>query len=116
MGSDYRYPNPGRRDVNGVEWHACGPYPTWFRWDEFGLLRTDHAAWADELQTKVHKHSDRSPYRIELFAHEQAMTMLTITDGMTEEEIGAWVVKHIKRLEWAMERGAEAAQIFGGWD
>lgn len=37
----------GRIDVNGIEWWACDPYPTWFRWDEDGL-HTDPAPWADE--------------------------------------------------------------------
>ena len=35
---------PGRKDVNGVEWWACDPYPTWFRW-EGGVLYTNPAAW-----------------------------------------------------------------------
>lgn len=43
----YRYPGPGRFDVNGVEWFACDPYPTWYRWCG-GHLFTDPAPWADE--------------------------------------------------------------------
>lgn len=38
---------PGRLDVNGVEWFACDPYPTWFRWDESGVLHRNPARWAD---------------------------------------------------------------------
>lgn len=42
---------PGRLDVNGVEWWACDPYPTWFRWDDMetlsGALHTNPARWAD---------------------------------------------------------------------
>lgn len=30
----YEHPNPGRLDVKGTEWHACDPYPTWYRWTE----------------------------------------------------------------------------------
>lgn len=44
---------PGRLDVNGVEWWACDPYPTWFRWDDMdkltGTLHTNPARWADLL-------------------------------------------------------------------
>lgn len=29
----YRSGTPGRLDINGVEWHACDPYPTWYRWE-----------------------------------------------------------------------------------
>lgn len=39
---------PGRLDVNGVEWWACDPYPTWYYWDEDGVLHTNPAAWAKE--------------------------------------------------------------------
>ncbi len=35
----YRSGSPGRFDVNGVEWHACDPYPTWYRY-EGGTLFT----------------------------------------------------------------------------
>lgn len=42
----YRRGTPGRLDVNGVEWWACDPYPTWYRWDG-GYLYTNPAAWAD---------------------------------------------------------------------
>lgn len=43
----YRDPKqPGRLDVNGVEWWACDPYPTWFRWEEGAdEPRVDHAKW-----------------------------------------------------------------------
>jgi hypothetical protein len=37
---------PGRLDVNGVEWWACDPYPTWYRWEN-GEVRTNHAAFVD---------------------------------------------------------------------
>lgn len=39
---------PGRFDVNGVEWWACDPYPTWYRWEK-GVLRQDHAKWSNPL-------------------------------------------------------------------
>ena len=37
--TDKKYPwsnsnEPGRMDVDGVEWWACSPYPTWYRWAE----------------------------------------------------------------------------------
>lgn len=35
---------PGRLDINGIEWWACDPYPTWFRWED-GELFTDPAEW-----------------------------------------------------------------------
>lgn len=55
----YQYPNPGRLDVEGTEWHACDPYPSWYRWEN-GELLIPHGAggyeegfdyfpgWADE--------------------------------------------------------------------
>ncbi|URM86184.1 hypothetical protein SEA_BIGGITYBASS_67 [Gordonia phage BiggityBass] len=27
------HPEGGRVDVDGVEWLACDPYPTWYRWE-----------------------------------------------------------------------------------
>lgn len=43
---------PGRLDVNGDEWWACDPYPTWYRWEDGKLLLTP-AKWADlELSAK----------------------------------------------------------------
>jgi hypothetical protein len=35
---------PGRLDIDGVEWWACDPYPTWYRWEN-GELFTDPAEW-----------------------------------------------------------------------
>lgn len=37
----------GRMDVEGVEWFACDPYPTWYRWEN-GKLRTKRGSvrWA----------------------------------------------------------------------
>jgi hypothetical protein len=35
---------PGRLDIDGVEWWACDPYPTWFRWEN-GELFTNPAEW-----------------------------------------------------------------------
>jgi len=42
-----------RLDVNGVEWFACDPYPTWFRWENMDTLSGElilghHVRWADE--------------------------------------------------------------------
>ena len=36
----YVYPGPGRFDNKGVEWFACDPYPTWYRWEN-GVLMTN---------------------------------------------------------------------------
>lgn len=40
---------PGRKDVNGQEWWACDPYPTWFRWDDDELKHGPSGAWVDEV-------------------------------------------------------------------
>lgn len=37
---------PGRLDVNGVEWWACDPYPTWYRWVDGKLSEDRPAKWA----------------------------------------------------------------------
>ena len=29
----FTWPGPGRLDSYGVEWWACDPYPTWYRWE-----------------------------------------------------------------------------------
>lgn len=52
FGQPYTDPSkPGRLDVNGVEWFACDPYPTWFRWEDMttlsGKLFRNPARWAD---------------------------------------------------------------------
>lgn len=45
----YRWPETGsgiglgRLDVNGVEWWACDPYPTWYRWEDGEL----YTRWYD---------------------------------------------------------------------
>jgi hypothetical protein len=52
---------PGRMDVEGVEWWACDPYPTWYRWED-GKLYTNPAQWVpEEPQTE----QDPIPYLIE---------------------------------------------------
>lgn len=40
---------PGRVDRDGIEWWACDPYPTWYRWEDGKLhLRGAQAAvWGD---------------------------------------------------------------------
>jgi hypothetical protein len=49
---------PGRLDINGVEWWACDPYPTWYRYvGEWGFdLRLIPAAWEDEREPAVYQH------------------------------------------------------------
>ena len=40
---------PGRMDVHGVEWFACDPYPTWYRWKDGKLILPDgQPVWADD--------------------------------------------------------------------
>lgn len=36
--------SPPRLDVDGVGWHACDPYPTWFRFAEDGMT-VIHRPW-----------------------------------------------------------------------
>jgi hypothetical protein len=36
----------GRLDINGQEWWACDPYPTWFRWEGEKLLHGPSGPWA----------------------------------------------------------------------
>lgn len=47
----YRVGTPGRLDVAGVEWWACDPYPTWYRYEGTTLIRRDELRgspmWAD---------------------------------------------------------------------
>lgn len=38
---------PGRLDVNGIEWWACDPYPTWYRWVDRELITEGWGDWAD---------------------------------------------------------------------
>lgn len=51
----YSYGTPGRKDVNGIVWWACDPYPTWYRFerDKDGKPIGDpilgpSGPWADE--------------------------------------------------------------------
>lgn len=43
----YTHGTPGRLDTDGVEWFACDPYPTWYRWENGELHTTTHREWAD---------------------------------------------------------------------
>lgn len=38
---------PGRKDVDGVEWWACDPYPTWYRWENGELITKEYPKWAE---------------------------------------------------------------------
>lgn len=41
-------PGEGRLDVDGVEWFACDPYPTWFRWEDGDLIVPEgNVTWAE---------------------------------------------------------------------
>lgn len=45
----WNHPDGGRFDVNGVQWFACDPYPTWYRWEDGELIRRGRDGdWADE--------------------------------------------------------------------
>lgn len=44
----YRGGGPGRFDINGHEWWACDPYPTWFRWEGNELHTEPTLPWRDE--------------------------------------------------------------------
>jgi hypothetical protein len=59
---------PGRLDVDGVEWWACDPYPTWFRWED-GELFTNPAEW-------MHK-DRRMALRVAFIEAERAEIILT---------------------------------------
>jgi hypothetical protein len=41
---------PGRKDRGGVEWWACDPYPTWFRYENEKVVVPGDGfpGWADE--------------------------------------------------------------------
>jgi hypothetical protein len=47
----HRSGTPGRFDVAGVEWWACDPYPTWYRYEGDTLIERgwnrDALPWAD---------------------------------------------------------------------
>ncbi len=45
---------PGRFDIDGVEWRACDPYPTWYRWED-SKLYTNPSKWADGLGDDLSK-------------------------------------------------------------
>lgn len=42
--------NGGRVDTDGIEWFACDPYPTWYRWEGMKLHHRSNAdaPWMDE--------------------------------------------------------------------
>jgi hypothetical protein len=45
------HPDGGRIDVDGVEWFACDPYPTWFTWSGGNLITLegyDDPIWKDD--------------------------------------------------------------------
>ena len=49
----WNHPDGGRFDVNGVQWFACDPYPTWYRWEDGKLItRSDRDGWADEQPSR----------------------------------------------------------------
>lgn len=71
MSRQFDDPNqPGRKDINGVEWWACDPYPTWYRWDtdpagNNSTLRTNHAKWADKMDRCEAIHPDDATVKCE---------------------------------------------------
>lgn len=50
---------PGRVDINGIQWWACDPYPTWYRWNHGELIEPEEEPeWADEkLQESIFESS-----------------------------------------------------------
>lgn len=40
--------NPGRIDSSGVEWFACSPYPTWYRWEGDELIHLGDGDYASD--------------------------------------------------------------------
>lgn len=43
---------PGRVDKKGIEWWACDPYPTWYRWvrNKVYVRTSKSAAWAVDTE------------------------------------------------------------------
>lgn len=48
------YTKPGRKDIDGVEWWACDPYPTWYRWENNELF-TNPQRWPHGGLIEVNK-------------------------------------------------------------
>ncbi|QDF17598.1 hypothetical protein SEA_YAGO84_67 [Gordonia phage Yago84] len=51
------HPDGGRIDVDGVEWFACDPYPTWYRWERgdalTGQLIVGRPDWPHEAEVRT---------------------------------------------------------------
>lgn len=83
----YRWPESGsgvglgRLDINGVEWWACDPYPTWYRWDGDSLY-TDPAEWM--------LYDRRMAVRAALIEVEKAEKQLSIAQGRMQIAQEAW--------------------------
>lgn len=83
----YRHPGPGRFDKDGVEWFACDPYPTWFRWEGDQLIEKGYGDWpeeeddSEEITPKAHKvfvfEKAGSPW-IEMVTDERPLTRMTL--------------------------------------
>lgn len=61
----YQWPGPGKVDNEGIEWFACDPYPTWYRWVD-GELDTDEPPEIREVSEEEHmemKKSNRDYWR-----------------------------------------------------
>ena len=98
MMTDPKYPwsninEPGRMDVDGVEWWACSPYPTWYRWTEDNkLVRRDpfvtttltsnKAAFMDEVTDEMLDKAEAVANR----ATSRAQRFLDWREGLQEEE------------------------------
>ena len=55
----YQWPGPGKVDNEGVEWFACDPYITWYRW-EGGELYTDPPPEVDKLTDEEYEAAKES--------------------------------------------------------
>lgn len=52
----------GRLDRDGVEWFACDPYPTWFRWADGKLITKALPDFADSRRAENRDHIERLLY------------------------------------------------------
>ncbi len=48
----FEHPDGGRIDVNGVEWFACDPYPTFYRRENGELIINRTTRFADQPKLK----------------------------------------------------------------
>lgn len=74
---------PGRLDINGVEWWACDPYPTWYRYDD-GELKLDHAEWMPEDRSMAIRNAQIKLDRVEQY-YNKVLEQLRIAQALGQE-------------------------------